>query len=74
MKELAGSEVRYEVAVRSLRKRVVPDLDDEFAKDLGEFDSLAALEANGWNRQQTADALKINRTTLYSRMESLQKQ
>jgi trigger factor len=45
IKELAGTTVRYDVAVKAIRKRVVPDLDDEFAKDLGEFDSLAALTA-----------------------------
>jgi DNA-binding NtrC family response regulator len=29
----------------------------------------AALEANHWNRQDTAEALKINRTTLYKKMK-----
>lgn len=29
---------------------------------------LAALEANGWNRQQTAKDLDINRTTLYKKI------
>ncbi len=29
----------------------------------------AALEANNWNRQLTALALKINRTTLYKKMK-----
>ena len=29
------------------------------------------LEAHGWNRQQTADALGINRTTLYKKMKKL---
>ncbi len=29
--------------IKAIRKRVVPELDDEFAKDLGEFDSLDAL-------------------------------
>src|SRR5262245_51281235 len=38
--ELAGTTVSYEVSVKALRKRVVPDLDDEFAKDLGDFASL----------------------------------
>jgi trigger factor len=41
--ELAGTTVRYDVTVKAIRKRIVPDLDDEFAKDLGEFDSLDAL-------------------------------
>ena len=29
----------------------------------------AALEANNWNRQLTAEVLKINRTTLYKKMK-----
>ncbi|MCH7688639.1 MAG: helix-turn-helix domain-containing protein, partial [Planctomycetes bacterium] len=30
---------------------------------------LDALEANGWNRQNTAKTLGINRTTLYKKMK-----
>ncbi|MEO1237448.1 MAG: helix-turn-helix domain-containing protein, partial [Planctomycetota bacterium] len=30
---------------------------------------LAALEANGWNRQETARQLDINRTTLYKKIK-----
>ena len=41
--ELAGTTVKYDVTIKAIRKRVVPDLDDELAKDLGEFDSLDAL-------------------------------
>jgi trigger factor len=43
--ELAGAEVTYTVSVKELRRRVVPELDDELAKDIGEFDSLGALRA-----------------------------
>jgi len=43
VKEMAGSDVSYGVTVKELRRKVLPALDDEFAKDLGEFDSLAAL-------------------------------
>ena len=35
--------VKYDVTVKAIRKRFVPPLDDEFAKDTGEFDSLDAL-------------------------------
>jgi len=45
MKELAGSSVNYTVTIKGLKRRVVPELDDEFARDLGEFDTLAALRA-----------------------------
>ena len=41
--ELAGTTVKYEVTIKAVRKRVVPDLDDELAKDMGEFESLDAL-------------------------------
>lgn len=41
--ELAGKTVRYDVTIKAVRKRVVPDADDEFAKDVGDFESLAAL-------------------------------
>jgi trigger factor len=42
--ELAGKTVNYDVTVKALRKRIVPELDDEFAKDLGDFASLDALK------------------------------
>ena len=44
--ELAGGTVDYTVTLKEIKKRVVPALDDEFAKDLGEFDSLDALRAH----------------------------
>jgi len=37
--------VTYTVTVKSLTRRVLPELDDEFAKDLGEFETLEALRA-----------------------------
>jgi trigger factor len=41
--DMAGRSVRYSVTLKAIKQRVVPVLDDEFAKDLGHFDSLAAL-------------------------------
>jgi len=43
VKEMADTDVTYTVKVKDVRRKVLPDLDDEFAKDLGAFDSLAAL-------------------------------
>ncbi len=43
--ELANQDVEYKVTVKSLKRRVLPELDDEFAKDLGDFETLAALRA-----------------------------
>jgi trigger factor len=41
--ELADTDQNYAVKVTGIRRRVLPDLDDEFAKDVGAFESLAAL-------------------------------
>jgi len=43
VQELAGTTVNYSVAIKAIRTRVIPELDDEFAKDLGDFENLAAL-------------------------------
>src|SRR5688572_2599962 len=43
VKEMANTDVSYKVKVKEVRRKTVPELDDEFAKDLGAFDSLAAL-------------------------------
>lgn len=43
--ELAGGKVNYTVNLKEIKKRVVPELDDELAKDLGDFESLDALRA-----------------------------
>jgi trigger factor len=41
--DLAKTAQTYAVALKDIRRRVLPELDDEFAKDVGAFESLAAL-------------------------------
>ena len=41
--ELADTDQTYAVVLTSIRLRVLPALDDEFAKDVGPFESLDAL-------------------------------
>ena len=43
--ELANQDVEYTVTAKAIKRRVLPQLDDEFAKDLGDFENLAALRA-----------------------------
>jgi trigger factor len=43
--ELANTDVSYTVAVKGIKRRVLPELDDEFAKDLGDFPTFDALKA-----------------------------
>jgi trigger factor len=39
-KRLAGKTVAYHVEVKGIQKKVQPELNDEFAKELGSYDSL----------------------------------
>lgn len=43
VESLAGQELEYAIQVTGLRRKVVPALDDEFAKDLG-YDALEPLQ------------------------------
>ena len=45
-KELAGKAVVFHVKLNKLTETIVPALDDEFAKDVSEFDTLDALKAD----------------------------
>lgn len=42
-KDLAGRRTHFRVRVREVKKKRVPELNDELARELGEGDSLAAL-------------------------------
>ena len=45
-KELAGKAVVFHVKLNKLTVTIVPEQDDEFAKDVSEFDTLEALKAD----------------------------
>jgi len=42
--DLRGKKAIFAIVLRDLKTRVLPAIDDEFAKDLGEFDNLDALK------------------------------
>jgi len=53
---LAGKKVEFKIKVNDIKERVLPELDDEFAKDVGEeFDSLEAL------RQHVSENLRAEK-------------
>lgn len=45
-KELAGKDAVFKVKVHEIKKKELPELDDEFAKDVSEFDTLKELKAD----------------------------
>jgi trigger factor len=43
--ELAGQEATFKVTLKEIKEKRLPPLDDEFAKDLGEFSTLEELRS-----------------------------
>ncbi|MBQ4153762.1 MAG: trigger factor [Clostridia bacterium] len=43
-KELAGKDATFKVKLHELKVKELPEIDDEFAKDVSEFDTLNALK------------------------------
>lgn len=56
--ELAGEEVQFKVRVNSVKYVKKPDLDDEFAKDVSEFETLDELKAH--LREQCSEDKKLD--------------
>lgn len=42
-RDLSGKEAEFRVRLKEIRKKVVPELGDEFAKDLGNYENMEAL-------------------------------
>jgi len=40
-RQLAGKRVAYDLEVKGIKKKIEPELDDDFAKELGQYESLA---------------------------------
>jgi trigger factor len=45
-KELAGKDAVFHVKVNGIQKKELPELDDDFAMDVSDFDTFAAYEAD----------------------------
>ncbi len=65
---LAGKEAEFEVHVSAVRRREVPALDDEFAKDLGDFETLEQVREK---IRETLVAAKARRAKLELRRSLL---
>ena len=51
-KDLAGKDATFKVKVNEIKKKELPKLDDEFAKDVSEFDTLKELKESIKEKQQ----------------------
>jgi trigger factor len=45
-KHLAGQKVTFKVTMKNVQQREIPELNDEFAKGIGKFNSLKEIENN----------------------------
>lgn len=52
---LAGKDVVFKVKVKEVREKILPDLDDDFASDASEFETLEELRADV--REKVGEAL-----------------
>ncbi|WP_034442198.1 trigger factor [Butyrivibrio sp. AE2032] len=50
--ELKGADATFNVTIHAIKTEVIPELDDEFAKDVSEFDTLDELKADIRAKQQ----------------------
>ena len=62
-KDLAGKDAVFKVKVHEIKKKELPKLDDEFAKDVSEFDTLKELEASIKERLEKDNAQKAKYET-----------
>jgi trigger factor len=69
--KVAGKTVRYTVTLKGMKKKVVPERDDEFAKDLGEFGSLAELKDRIRTQLQAAEERRSDRDVKGALVEAL---
>ena len=62
-KELAGKDAVFKVKVHEIKKKELPELDDEFAKDVSEFDTLKELKADIKAKQEKQNEEKAKYET-----------
>ena len=62
-KDLAGKEAMFKVKVHEIKKKELPELDDEFAKDVSEFDTLKELKADIKSKQEKQNEEKAKYET-----------
>lgn len=58
-KEFAGKEAVFQVKVKEIKEKELPELDDEFAKDVSEFDTLEELKEDIKKRLQESEEHRI---------------
>jgi trigger factor len=66
-KKLAGKEVEYTLELQAIKLKKIPELSDEFAKDVGEFATLEELR-NKIRADLTAEKERAIRADMHSKL------
>ncbi len=69
--ELKGKDAMFKVTIHSIKKKELPALDDEFAKDVSEFDTFDALKADVTEQLTKAGETRALRETEDKIMEAI---
>jgi trigger factor len=72
-KELAGREAKLKVTLLDVKEKLVPNLDDEFAKDTNEAQTLAELKDKIRDKILAADKQKADRELREQALKELRK-
>ena len=59
--ELNGKPAKFEVTIKEIKVKELPELDDEFAKETSEFDTIADLKADVTKKLEEANAERSER-------------
>ena len=59
--ELNGKPAKFEVTIKEIKVKELPELDDEFAKETSEFDTIADLKADVTKKLEEANAERAER-------------
>jgi trigger factor len=68
---VAGKKIRYTATLKGIKDKIVPAADDEFAKDLGEFDSLAELQDKVRKQLEEGEERRVERDTRAALIDAL---
>lgn len=70
-KELAGKDATFKVKLHEIKEKKLPELDDEFAKDVSEFNTLEELKGSIKDKKQKENDQKAKRELEDSAIETV---
>jgi trigger factor len=70
-RQLAGKRVAYDLEVKGIKKKIEPELNDEFAKELGPYESLADFKDKLREHLGTDKARRVQSETTNQLLDAL---